>query len=470
MRNINGIFLMTCLFVAGLNSSQIDAMDLGTNFWFTAEKGEKPFREKIDFSRETNPWDPVFLAEIAHYSVLRPMDWSATNWSTHVHWEDRTLPTDPKNQNGGDYQGPGMAWEWLIDLSNRMNSDLWICLPHASEEDYWTGLAELIKKQLKPQLKVYVEYSNEVWNGWAFTTTSWNNRKGQATWAAEFGKNFGANDYDRRKYTAAQRSAGIWSAFEKVFGADTARVINVLGGWHRDIEYNESQVRWLADKNNNPWKTKAEAFATAPYIDVMATIDGASSDAPTKFLKVLDEVEEAAGWHAQSAKKLGVKLLAYEGGQHITRNAHIFNRQAYVYDLYMNMLKRWPKYYEVYCHYAHVMPASELYAFGSKEFVGQPESQAHKWRALRDFALANGSVGIKLGQPMLRYDVKQAFRGKKWNHAMGSGLLKQNIYLWNTKCAVGYSKCTSEEVSHTKNMTVTRHPNGDIIIQESDNH
>ena len=58
-----------------------------------------------------------------------------------------------------------MAYEWMIDLCNRTQRDMWVCVPHFADEEYMYQLASLIREQLDPALKCYVEWSNETWNG-----------------------------------------------------------------------------------------------------------------------------------------------------------------------------------------------------------------------------------------------------------------------------------------------------------------
>ena len=44
-----------------------------------------------------------------------------------------------------------------------MGKNIWINIPHLATSDYITQLAKLFREKLEPHLKVYVEYSNEVW-------------------------------------------------------------------------------------------------------------------------------------------------------------------------------------------------------------------------------------------------------------------------------------------------------------------
>lgn len=40
----------------------------------------------------------------------------------------------------------------------------WINVHHLASDGYVTSMAQMLKAQLRPDLKIYVEHSNEVWN------------------------------------------------------------------------------------------------------------------------------------------------------------------------------------------------------------------------------------------------------------------------------------------------------------------
>ncbi|MDW8227776.1 MAG: hypothetical protein RMJ60_08265 [Anaerolineales bacterium] len=122
-------------------------------------------------------WNRQFLQAIAPAPVLRLMDFTSTNWNPQVHWSDRTLPDEatqqrpmPPGYNG--WQSNGIAWEYAILLLNDTDKDGWINIPAGASEDYIAGLIDLIKNgnpdlgfpPLEPERKLYIEYSNEVWN------------------------------------------------------------------------------------------------------------------------------------------------------------------------------------------------------------------------------------------------------------------------------------------------------------------
>jgi hypothetical protein len=101
-----------------------------------------------------------------------------------VNWADRVLPGGNQYQaaTGYGWEGKGASWEYAVQLANETQTDMWINIPVNASPDYITKVADLIRygsdgtnpytspqanpvyQGLDPNLKVYVEYSNEVWN------------------------------------------------------------------------------------------------------------------------------------------------------------------------------------------------------------------------------------------------------------------------------------------------------------------
>ena len=122
----------------------------------------------------TQVFTTEFLNAIAPFSTLRFLEPLLTNNNHGSKWDARKLKSDP-TQN--DLRG--IAWEYVIDLANATNKDIWITIPDQidlndpTSNNYITQLATLIKGSLHDGIHVYVEYSNETWNG-GFTQ-SWTN-------------------------------------------------------------------------------------------------------------------------------------------------------------------------------------------------------------------------------------------------------------------------------------------------------
>ena len=104
------------------------------------------------FSRE-------FLDHIAPFQTVRLMDWLRTNNNPVERWNLRATP------EAMHYASPkGAPWEHVIDLAIVSGKDLWINVPALADDDYVLQLATLLKRQLPATTRIYVEYSNEVWN------------------------------------------------------------------------------------------------------------------------------------------------------------------------------------------------------------------------------------------------------------------------------------------------------------------
>src|SRR5512135_2646390 len=122
-----------------------------------------------------------FLDALQPFGTLRYMDVARTNdypvsadntQLVRWNWSQRRLPTDSSQTDS--YNGKiGVAWEDTVALANASNTDMWINIPASATNDYVLQLANLIKygdtvggvyhPGLNPNLKVYIEYSNEVW-------------------------------------------------------------------------------------------------------------------------------------------------------------------------------------------------------------------------------------------------------------------------------------------------------------------
>lgn len=64
----------------------------------------------------------------------------------------------------------GPSPEFLCDLANRTNSDLYINVPGLARTSWSTAMATRILAALNSTRKLYVEYSNEMWSGAAYVT------------------------------------------------------------------------------------------------------------------------------------------------------------------------------------------------------------------------------------------------------------------------------------------------------------
>lgn len=229
----------------------------------------------LERSLENSPsiWHPEFLASLGGMNHLRMMDWGETNASPQQDWSDRRLPSF-RNQHGilhprspaegvvnftnsegqpvyfSGNRGTGMAFEHMVRLCNDSNTDLWINVPHLATDDFITKMAQLVRygsdgempytspqanpvhAPLKESLRVYVEFSNEIWsNGDSFPQGNWAEAQASASGLT-------------RPVFVARRIAHIWSEFQRVFGS-SHRLVNVAGLYTANNNYGHPLLQEL---------------------------------------------------------------------------------------------------------------------------------------------------------------------------------------------------------------------------------
>ena len=186
----------------------------------------RPIEAESEISHdETELFDRKFKEVISRFDVVRYMDPTETNSNTQVEWKDRVQT--------GESQSQGMAWEYVIRLSNETGTDPWINIPHQANDMYIANLAALFKNfPLDPERKLYVEYSNEVWNtGPGFAQSGWNADEAvrcvqeNETHPLNYDKAFTSETAANEKWTLAKRrvpyrAMQISDLFRSVFGDD----------------------------------------------------------------------------------------------------------------------------------------------------------------------------------------------------------------------------------------------------------
>ena len=261
-------------------------------------------------------WSKQFLQRWQGIACLRYMDWMSTNGSNQISWQKRPTIAD------ASFAGKGVALELMVDLANQLNTDAWFCMPHLATDDYVKQFASYVHAHLNPNLRAWVEYSNEVWNG-GFA---------QAQYAAKQGLQLGfAKDETLAGWRYyAHRSVQIFNIWHTVFnGSD--RLVRVLSA---QAAYAESAKQILSF--NNAAK-KADVLAIAPYINFTISTDSndfnASKVANWSLDKIFEYIKtvaapEAAQWIVNNKKladEHGLQLVAYESGQHLVGTGNAVN-------------------------------------------------------------------------------------------------------------------------------------------------
>jgi hypothetical protein len=285
-----------------------------------------------------------FLDRLARFGALRFMDFSQTNHNDQVNWTDRSRPGFASQQRRPDGATVGGAWEYVILLANQAGKDVWINVPHQASDDYVTKLAQLFRygsdgitpytsPQANPRFPpldaartIYVEFSNELWNG-GFSQSGWLGQQADAAIAANdpdllFDGN--TNHYAVLFRLVGKQTMRMSNLFRAVYGdaAMMTRVRPVLPAQLANGGTLAEPLAYLAAKHGGAARY-VYASAGAPYVTV--NDDDAGTRANLTLDTIFSEMASYAqtnvlGWMRSFAKQSadhGIKMVAYEGGQHL---------------------------------------------------------------------------------------------------------------------------------------------------------
>lgn len=335
-------------------------------------------------------FNPAFLKSLNGFRALRFALWmlgESPEFAPPTRWRKRPTPGDAA------WSAKGAPVEIMVALSNRLQADPWFSLPHEADDDYVRRFAEAVKKSLTPKLKVYLEYSNEVWND-VFPGTAYARKRGLA-----LGLSKDPLEATLRFY--AKRSVEIFKIWEYVLGKE--RLVRVLA-FQSDIspEYAEEIALSFGDA-----RERVDALAIGPYFgtDLAADAAGVERVRAMTLDELMRELEtsslpkakEQMLAHAAVAKKYGLPLIAYEGGQHLW---NMSGQAAPDLDALFTAANRDPRMGALYARYLndwaeaggglfmHELDCGNFEGagnWGALEYLTQPRAEAPKYDALLRF-------------------------------------------------------------------------------------
>ena len=334
-------------------------------------------------------FNPDWITHIAPFKALRMMDWGEANNAEISVWADRPKPRD------FTYALRGVPLEVMIAAANEVGRDLWVNVPHLADDAYVRAMAEVLREGLEPARKLYVEFSNEVWN-WQFTQTKWADEQARARWGQ---RDVGGQYYGMRAAEVAQIFSGVfaeggpelinvistqtgwlgledgilnaplWQAEGNAAPAsffDAYAISGYFGGVLGLAERRSEMAKWLRDsaraavqEASEQGLTGAEAEAyvethrydQATELAAKELVDGRISGDSNDTL--VDLHTRVWPYHAQVARKHGLNLIMYEGGSHIvglgeqvddtelTAFFHHLNYAPEMGVLYAQLLENW---------------------------------------------------------------------------------------------------------------------------------
>ncbi len=349
----------------------------------------------IDFERhhEKIIFNPDYLKFMRDYKVVRFMNMSGITRNPIRHWKDRPLV---HNATWGGAEGVrGAPIEIMVELANRLNADPWFTIPHGADNDYVRRFSLYVKKHLKPNLKVYLEYSNETWNG-IFS---------QHAYMKQGGKRIGLKDAPHvagwKFYS--KRAVEMFKIWEQAFGGKQ-RMVRILAGLTGSTDMTETMLKFEDAYKN------IDAFAVAPYVfgDYKALRRARNVQQVFQIMQdkryyySLPRVLEAVRKQSALTRKYGVDLVAYEGGQHLIDDKtkkemqhpnplfYKANRHPQMGVIYKRLLNGWKQAGgKMFVHFSSPRQYNRFGSKGIKEYITQPDHTAPKQMAVKSFIKGN---------------------------------------------------------------------------------
>ncbi|MCK5726558.1 MAG: hypothetical protein KAH22_07020 [Thiotrichaceae bacterium] len=334
-------------------------------------------------------FNPDYLAFMKDFNTIRFMNMSGitrnplTSWAQMPHLDEATW--------AGREGRRGAPLEIMVKLANKLNRNAWFNIPERANDDLVRRYAQYVKKNLRPHLKVYIEYTNEAWNP-RFTAARYVRSKGVQ-------QGYGQDHNAGHRYYSV-RAGQVMRIWKQVFGRSN-QLTRVLGAWSANPKLTKQFLEYPNVVQN------FDAVAIAPYFFVHYKVESQVNSVPSVFKLLEDDVNP---YSLNNVKKMiekqrtevskhRLKLIAYEGGQHLytpkNRSSKDIPSRFYIganrahpmEKMYIKFLQDWnqasgsglfalfsaPRTYQVYG------------SWGLKEHINQPDHQAPKYRAIKRF-------------------------------------------------------------------------------------
>lgn len=366
-------------------------------------------------------FNPDWLARIEDVRSVRFMDWMLTNGSPVATWDQR--PTMAQ----ASWTQWGVPVEVMVRLANVIGADPWFNMPHRADDAYVRQFAELVRRDLDPRLRVYVEYSNEVWNQ-IFPQAAWAREQAEALW--------GPSDMGGMQFYGL-RAAQVMDLWTEVYGDASDRLVRVVAthtGWPGLEEQILKAPLAFLQLGRMPVGS-FDAYAVTGYFgyemggqEMARRMDG-WLDASEEMARAAGEAEglrrvalreyvkdarfegaiapvakalelgslrqlvkEVFPYHGGVARKNGLRLVMYEGGTHLVGHGNRVNDErltdflvAFSYTpemakLYEQLLAGWVAAGgTLFNAFVDVAPATKWGSWGALRFL---EDQNPRWDML----------------------------------------------------------------------------------------
>ena len=305
----------------------------------------------------------------------------------------------------------GACWEHVIAIANHTQMDAWINIPVSASTDYVTELATMLKNDLNPDLNIYVENSNEVWN----TAIDF----GQSQYNQAQAADMGISEHENH----ARRTIELATIFESVFGTGSLNNrIRVVLCSHRPMLkwWVDPMLQYINTNYGNPsdyiYAIGSQAYFSGGVTigaDTNAVLDACHNSITNQiFDNGGDEagrmqwVTKANDWNFPGGYVAYESGPAHGGGSTINiANRILAERTARMCDeILYNMDDAFLQLGgTLYMHFTLTSAYNRYGCWGLTDDVSVPDKN-HKFACMRDFV--NGITSIHNAYKTKAYDVR----------------------------------------------------------------
>ncbi|WP_162143085.1 T9SS type A sorting domain-containing protein [Pedobacter glucosidilyticus] len=302
-------------------------------------KNVQMMRPIAPHSTQSYDFSTSFTNEIknimAKVKCVRFLGFTATNGDTLTTTWSQRVPDDyywgSLNTEGYGWEGRGTSWETMIAFCNEMNVDAWINIPILADDNYVASLADLWHQNLNPNLKLYIEYSNEVWNTASAFSQSHKNHDLAKKEVASGNSSLNFDNTNNTWYWAwrriAKRTVEISNIFRTVCGdASMMTRIRPVLMWQQGNAQStaEEMLTWLdhyANTQNKPiqyylYGGGGSAYYNPDNNDPNLTLNNIWTSKSFDVNHWMIAQTKDANYVAA----MGLKRVAYEGGPSLDRS------------------------------------------------------------------------------------------------------------------------------------------------------
>jgi hypothetical protein len=350
-------------------------------------------------SNADGKFNPLFLSGLEPFHSLRFYGWQDCDKSSDRYWHSR--------RDANHYsQADSASIELAVELANTLKKNAWFCVPYAADDVYIHKMAEYVKNNLDPDLIVYIEYSNELWN-FIFDGSQYVLHDGISKRDSEL--NASPEVYEalrkiQKKYCGrkachpeknAYMMARAFSHWERVFSDQRHRLITVAGvqqTWpentNRILKYFQDETNLMPDtigigayfkfstNDHRRWLKRGDTTAT-DILDVAQD-------------NIQNEVKENAKYHKKLAEKYEVNIVVYEGGQHLQPH----KQQDWPYNQAVWDAQVHPRIYKLYFENFKIHADLGVKDFFLYTYIGDREQKWGSWGHITDLSELNQNLYV----------------------------------------------------------------------------